>query len=118
MKSPDWRAPSLKRLSMIVAVWAASTGVIALLGHADTLPVPWVVSRFEIGGYSMTESARAWMDGGIVSPSAFAVLRWMTSSNFVGCSIGRSPGLAPLRILSTYNADPRIRSSEFAPYYL
>ncbi len=32
---------------------------------------------------------------------AFAVLRLMTSSNFVGCSTGRSAGLAPLRILST-----------------
>jgi hypothetical protein len=28
-------------------------------------------------------------------------LRLMTSSNLVGCSTGRSAGLAPLRILST-----------------
>src|SRR5262249_29948633 len=28
----------------------------------------------------------------------------MTSSNFVGCSTGRSAGLVPLRILSTYIA--------------
>jgi len=35
----------------------------------------------------------------MVNPSAFAVLELVTSSNFVGCSIGRSPGLAPLRIL-------------------
>jgi len=34
-------------------------------------------------------------------PSALAVLRLMTRSNFVGCSMGRSPGLAPFRILST-----------------
>jgi hypothetical protein len=39
-------------------------------------------------------------DCGILRPRAFAVLRLMTSSNFVGWSIGRSPGLAPLRILS------------------
>ena len=51
--------------------------------------------------YSITSSARASSDGGIVRPSALAVLRLMTSSNFVGCSTGRSPGLAPLRILST-----------------
>ena len=38
---------------------------------------------------------------GIVSPSAFAVLRLITSSNLVGCSTGRSAGLAPLRIRST-----------------
>ena len=33
-------------------------------------------------------------------PSAFAVLRLMISSNLVGCSTGRSAGLAPLKILS------------------
>ena len=37
-------------------------------------------------------------------PSALAVLRLITSSNFVGCSTGRSAGLAPFRILSTYAA--------------
>jgi hypothetical protein len=51
--------------------------------------------------HSMTWSARPSTDGGIVRPSAFAVLRLMTSSNFVGCSTGNSPGFAPLRILST-----------------
>jgi len=34
----------------------------------------------------------------MVRPSALAVLRLMTNSNVVGCSTGRSPGLAPLRI--------------------
>src|SRR5262249_10543636 len=48
----------------------------------------------------MTWSARARSDGGIVRPSALAVLRLMTSSNLVGCSMGKSPGLALLRILS------------------
>jgi len=33
----------------------------------------------------------------MVTPSAFAVLRLMTSSNLVGCSTGKSPGLAPLQ---------------------
>ena len=36
------------------------------------------------------------------SPSARAIFRLMTVSNFIGCSIGRSPGFAPLRTLSTY----------------
>src|SRR5262249_22602898 len=49
----------------------------------------------------ITSSARSSSDGGIVRPSAFAVLRLMTNSNFVGCSTGRSAGRAPLRILST-----------------
>src|SRR5437763_6944927 len=48
--------------------------------------------------HSMTSSARASSDCGTVSPSAFAVLRLMTNSNLVGCSTGRSAGLAPLRI--------------------
>jgi hypothetical protein len=51
--------------------------------------------------YSITWSARPSTDGGIVSPRARAVFRLMTNSNFVGCSTGRSAGLAPLRILST-----------------
>jgi uncharacterized membrane protein YfcA len=51
--------------------------------------------------YSITPSARATTDRGIVKPSALAVLRLTTSSRVVGCSTGRSAGLAPLRILST-----------------
>src|SRR5205085_12637513 len=51
--------------------------------------------------HSMTASARASSAAGTVSPSAFAVFRLTTSSNLVGCSIGRSAGRAPLRILST-----------------
>src|SRR5215471_15567973 len=37
----------------------------------------------------------------MVTPSASAALRLITRLNFVGCSIGRSPGFAPLIILST-----------------
>ena len=40
----------------------------------------------------------------MVRPSAFAAFRLTTSSNFVGCSTGRSAGLAPFRILSTKTA--------------
>jgi hypothetical protein len=52
-------------------------------------------------GHWITSSARASTAGGIVTPRAFAVLRLITNSNLVGCSMGRSPGLAPLRIRST-----------------
>ena len=45
--------------------------------------------------HSITSSARSSSDGGIVMPSALAVLRLMTSSNRVGCSMGRSAGRAP-----------------------
>ena len=60
--------------------------------------------RAPLGRYWITSSARCNSDCGIVSPRAFAVLRLITSSNLVGCSTGRSAGLAPFRILSTYAA--------------
>lgn len=49
----------------------------------------------------MSSSASTSSDLAIVSPNAFAVFESITNSNFVGSWIGRSPGLAPLRILST-----------------
>src|SRR5262245_54517639 len=46
-----------------------------------------------------TLSALARTFGGIVNPICFAALRLIINSNFVGCSTGRSAGLAPLRLL-------------------
>jgi hypothetical protein len=40
--------------------------------------------------------ARLYEAGGMVRPSAWAVFRLMTSSNWVGWCIGSSPGFAPL----------------------
>src|SRR5262249_8095179 len=57
--------------------------------------------------HSITLSARVRRVGEMSRPIAFAVLRLMTSSNFVGCSTGSSAGLAPFRILSTYSAARR-----------
>jgi Universal stress protein family len=51
--------------------------------------------------YSMTWSARPCTDGGIVKPSALAVLRLMTRLQRSFCRTGRSPGFAPLKIWST-----------------
>ena len=51
--------------------------------------------------HSITSSARASSVGGISMPSAFAALRLMTSSYFVGACTGRSAGFAPLRMRST-----------------
>jgi hypothetical protein len=51
--------------------------------------------------YRITWSALANTLGGIVTPICLAVFRLITSSNLVGCSTGKSAGLAPLRILST-----------------
>ena len=66
--------------------------------------------RATVHHYWITSSARASSAGGIVRPSALAVLRLMTKSNLLGCSTGRSAGLAPLRILSTYPAARRAKS--------
>ena len=48
--------------------------------------------------HRITSSARTSSACGIVSPSALAVLRLITRSNRVVCSMARSPGLAPFRI--------------------
>jgi len=65
--------------------------------------------------YRMTSSARSSSDCGIAMSSAWAVLRLTTSSSLVGCSTGRSPGLAPLRILSTKIAALRNSSVMLGP---
>ena len=64
---------------------------------------------------SITRSERASSVGEMSSPIALAVLRLITNSNFVGCSIGRSAGLAPLNILSTKIAALRKTSGKSGP---
>src|SRR6266481_5093850 len=59
------------------------------------------VQQTSIRTYSITSSARASSVGVRVRPSAFAVLRLITSWNWVGCWTGRSEGFAPFKILST-----------------
>jgi hypothetical protein len=66
-------------------------------------------------GYSITSSARRRMDVGAVMPIDAAVLRLIARKNFVGCSIGKSPGFAPFSILSTYTAARRNNSVKFGP---
>src|SRR5262249_28524662 len=48
--------------------------------------------------HSITSSARASSLSGISRPSAFAVLRLISNSNFVDCWTGRSAGFSPLRM--------------------
>src|SRR6267378_1323912 len=72
------------------------------LYHGCALRCPCLApSRCPAHAYLITSSAWKRMDGGRVRPRAWAVLRLMTSSNFVGCSTGNSVGLVPFRILST-----------------
>src|SRR5262245_13290863 len=65
--------------------------------------------------HSITSSARASSASGTVRPSALAVVRLMTRSNLVGCSIGRSAGLAPRNILSTKSAARRKEAGKLGP---
>src|SRR6516165_11943574 len=46
--------------------------------------------------HSITSFALASSEGGMLNPSALAVLRLMTSSIFVGACTGRSAGFSPL----------------------
>src|SRR5215813_6158396 len=48
--------------------------------------------------HSITSSAATSSLSGTVSPSAFAVLRLIASSNFTVCWTGKSAGFSPLRI--------------------
>ena len=65
--------------------------------------------------YSITSSARASSDWGTSRRRALAVLRLMYNSSRVGCSIGISAGLVPLKILSTTSAALRYISERRAP---
>jgi len=49
-------------------------------------------SQFSAQVHSITLSARSRITSGILTPSALAVFMFASNSNFVGCSIGKSPG--------------------------
>ena len=74
-----------------------------------------VVGAASVAAQRIISSAWKRRVGGIVRLRAWAVFRLMTSSNVVGSSTGRSAGLAPLKILSTYAAARRYRSDSFGP---
>jgi hypothetical protein len=71
----------------------------------------WLSTGFRLRDHRITRSALAKTLGGMVNPICLAAFRLMMNSNFVGCSTGRSPGLAPLRILSTKVAARRYKSA-------
>src|SRR4029077_691437 len=66
--------------------------------------------------HSITSSAVASRFSGTSMPSALAVLRLITSSNFVGCSTGISAGFTPFKILSTNSAARRYCCRRSVPY--
>src|SRR5262245_55741557 len=66
--------------------------------------------------HSLASSARASIEGGMVIAIALVVLRLIERVNFVCSCTGRSVGLAPFRILSTYTALLRNISSALNVY--
>src|SRR5438093_8705197 len=83
--------------------------VVKLGSHLPCLPSLGERGRCPLSDFGRT-CRSYWMisvvcsmtDSGMLSPRALAVFKLMEMLNFVGCSIGRSAGLAPLRILSTW----------------
>src|SRR5262245_32199603 len=75
--------------------------------------------KFHVGPpshHSITSSAVASSFSGTVRPRLVAVFRLMANSNLTGASTGRSAGLAPFRMRSTYEAVRRKMSDISGPY--
>ncbi len=73
-----------------------STDIVRVRRHVSTVPEGDLIR-------SPRRRAAA-TAGGTSRPRAFAVLTLMIKRNLVGCSTGRSAGLAPRNILSMYSA--------------
>jgi len=58
----------------------------------------------QIGAYSITSSASNCIEVGTSMPSAMAVLRLITNSNFVGCKTGTLAAFSPLRMRPSIDA--------------
>ena len=107
-----WKPKSARtvahRISARLASWEIARNYLTQQGRLSSLS--WeknqtkstgftgLMHRSKSQAYSITSSARASSIGGISRPSAFAVLRLITSSNLVDRITGRSAGFLPLRI--------------------
>src|SRR5262245_48082180 len=81
----------------------------------ETRPCPHRDETSAIAAHWITLVAWIRRVGGIGRPSAWAVLKLITSSNLVGCSTGMSPGFTPRRILFTKSAARRYKSAMLTP---
>src|SRR5919106_2562704 len=101
-----WRRPAA----------ASAVGSSGLLARAhDVTQHSAALARIKALLHLRIASARAKNVFGILRPIAFAVLRLMASSNFVGCSMGMSFGCLPCRILCTNLAPCRTEAGPSAP---
>jgi hypothetical protein len=72
-------------------------------GRIDPIPLP----HHPVGPQSTTRSARSSTASGMVRPIALAAPVLMASTKVVGCSTGRSAGLAPFNTLLVSTATCR-----------
>src|SRR6266545_6604203 len=103
------RAASISRRAAPVD-WSAGLVTTARSARGDSAAV-----NARSIAYWITWVACIRTDCGMVRPRARAVFRLTNRSNCVGCSIGRSAGLTPFRILSTWVAARRYESTRFSP---
>ena len=89
-----------------------STDMRRLLRHVRFVPTGDIAPF-----HSINSSARSCISREIVRPSAFAVLKLITSSYLVGACTGRLPGFSPFRMRSTYDAAPRCGSTVSKPHH-
>jgi len=118
---PD-RVPSSRRAGSVKAEPAVPGSVIRSARHVamrrthvSAAARPCAPSAACVCSARVADRPRHWItwsacsnsDDGTVRPSALAVVRLITNSSCVGCCMGRSAGLAPLKILSTKAAARR-----------
>ena len=101
--SPESQKPDdhlLKRASKVMLGGKCIRGSYVKV-RSRPVPAIQISRRQSLAVYSITVSARNRIEFGIFTLSALAVFMLITNSNFVGCSIGMSPGFVPLNIFST-----------------
>ena len=81
--------------SWVRAIGFSPSGDLLYTGGYDGRLIWWPAADEKPQPIRTIDAHQGWLRALAVSPSAFAGRRLMTSSNFVGCSTGRSPGLAP-----------------------
>jgi hypothetical protein len=96
MQRPSWVNRVVLTACRSLPVYPPQPDIFGVARHVSKVPTTDIGSL-----YSITSSARATSAAGISSPSAFEVLRFITNSNFIGCSTGMSAGFAPLMIFAT-----------------
>lgn len=98
--------PNLARLKVMECATVKAVTVISSIAEArrsqlaTRLPPPRSAVGFPVRSHSIVSSVFTRSDCGMVSPRVFAAFRLRTCRNRVGCSTGRSAGLAPFRIRS------------------